>query len=445
MSNSIVFTNATLVTLGESCQVIPQGACWVDRGVIRALGPQQQIEDRLPPLARLDLGGRVLMPGLINAHDHLYSAFARGIALKDAAPENFLQVLQRLWWRLDAALDLDDVYLSGLLGFCEAVQRGVTCVIDHHASPACIEGSLARLGSACLEVGLRACLCYETTDRHGSRGAELGIQENLRFVRDCQASSHNLLSPALGLHASITVGPETLQKALRSWPEDVPVHVHVAEDGCDVEDSLQKYQRPPLQRLLDEGLQGRPVWAAHCIHLQSHELALLVDNDITVMHNPRSNLNNAVGCAPIKPMLEAGVAVALGTDGMSQDPAQDAQTLALIHKHQARHPQAFSFDDIYRVALLEPARLASQRFGHRMGALVEGAVADLAVFDYDPPTPLQSGNFLGHWLFGLSTAPCWGTWVDGRCVFFKGQVAGIDMGELKERCRRASEALWQRW
>ena len=445
LSNSIVFCNATLVTLGEDCQVIPQAACWVDQGVIRAFGPQDQLEGHLPPVARIDLGGRVLMPGQINAHDHLYSAFARGIALKDAPPENFLQILERLWWRLDAALNPEDVYLSGLLGFSEAVQRGTTCLVDHHASPNCIAGSLERLGTASLEVGLRACLCYETTDRHGAAGAALGIEENLRFFRHCQALGQKMLTPALGLHASITVGPETLKKALNSWPEEVPIHVHVAEDACDVEDSLRKYQRPPLQRLMEEGLKDRPTWAAHCIHLQPHELELLGCGNITVMHNPRSNLNNAVGCAPVKTMLEAGVAVALGTDGMSQDPSEDARTLAVIHKHQAGHPQAFGFDDIYRVALLEPARLASRRFGIPMGVIAKGAAGDFAVYDYDPPTSLHSGNFLGHWLFGLSTSPCWGTWVDGRCVYLKGQVAGIDLAELKERCRRASEALWQRW
>lgn len=442
MPNSLLFTNATLVTLGSPCRVVSDGACWVENGKIRAFGPQQEVLALAPPISRIDLQGRVLMPGQINAHNHIYSILARGIALKDEAPQNFLEILQRLWWRLDAALSSEDCYLSGALAFAEAVGRGVTTVIDHHASAGCIPGSLDRLAEAALQVGVRACLCYEVTDRHGPQGAREGIEENLRFAR---RSPHPRLAPALGLHASVTVSPETLRQALAAWPEDVPIHVHVAEDVCDTEDALKKYGKPPLQRLLEEGLASRPVWAAHCIHLQEHEYDLLTRHSIQVLHNPRSNMNNAVGCAQVARLLNSGLSVALGTDGMSQDPSQDSLTLALIHKHQAHHPQAFSFGQIYDVAFLQPARMASQRFGLRLGELAEGAEADLMVVDYDPPTPLTGDNFLGHWLFGMASAPCWGTWVEGECVYLRGQVAGIDFPQLKERCRRAAQDLWNRW
>ena len=445
MPGTLLFTNATIVTLGENPEVIRDGAVWVENGKIRGFGSSAEVLAQAPPLSRLDLQGRVLMPGQINSHDHLYSAFARGISLKEEAPANFLQILQRLWWRLDQALSSEDVYLSALLGFSEAVQRGVTTVVDHHASPACIDGSLDRLAEAGLQVGLRACLCYETTDRHGEVGARQGVLENLRFAGHCEAARDGRLSAALGLHASITVDPTTLQLALKEWPADVPIHVHVAEDMCDVEHSLKTYSRPPLQRLLEDGLKDRPVWAAHCIHLQDHEKELLARHHVTVMHNPRSNMNNAVGCAPVQELINLGVAVALGTDGMSQDPSEDARALAVIHKHQAGDPRGFEWNNIYRVAFLEPARLASQRFGRQLGQIAVGAEADLMVVDYDPPTPLSGGNFLGHWLFGMGTAPVWGTWVAGECVFFKGQVAGIDAADLKARCRVAAEKLWERW
>lgn len=445
MSGTLLLTNATIITLGLRPQVLADGALWIENGKIRAFGPSAQVLSQAPPISKLDLQGRVVMPGQINSHDHLYSALARGIALKDAAPNNFLEILQRLWWRLDQALSSEDVYLSALLGFSEAVQRGVTTVVDHHASPACIDGSLDHLAQAALQVGLRACLCYETTDRHGAAGAHQGIKENLRFWQHCQASQQGYLAAALGLHASITVDEVTLKLALKEWPEDVPVHVHVAEDLCDVEHSLKNYARPPLQRLLEDGLKDRPVWAAHCIHLQPQEKELLAKYKVTVMHNPRSNMNNAVGCAPVQEFLDLGVSVALGTDGMSQDPAEDSRALSLIHKHQAGNPQGFAWDNIYRVTFVEPSRLASARFGRKLGVIEEGAEADLMVLDYDPPTPLTGDNFLGHWLFALSSAPVWGTWVAGNCVFFNGQVAGVDMADMKLRCRLAAKKLWERW
>ena len=445
MPGTLLLTHATIVTLGDAPAVIHDGALWVEGGKIVDFGPTEKVLSRAPSLDRLDLQGRVLMPGQINAHNHLYSAFARGISLKDEQPANFLQVLELFWWRLDQALSSQDVYLSGLLGFSEAVSRGVTTVVDHHASPVCIEGSLDRLAEAALEVGLRACLCYETSDRHGEAGAHRGIQENLRFARHCDELRDARLSAALGLHASMTVDSATLRLALQQWPADLPIHVHVAEDLCDVEHSLKVYQRPPLQRLLEDGLKDRQVWAAHCIHLQKHEKELLARHGVTVLHNPRSNMNNAVGCAPVQEFLELGVRVALGTDGMSQDPAEDARTLALIHKHQARDPRAFTWDNVYRTAFVAPARLASERFGRQLGQIAVGAEADLMVLDYDPPTPLSGNNFLGHWLFGLASAPVWGTWVGGERVFFQGKVRGVDVADLRARCRMAAQELWQRW
>jgi putative selenium metabolism protein SsnA len=445
MPGTLLLTQATIVTLGETPEVIHDGALWVEEGKIQSFGPTEEVVTMAPSLARFDLQGRVLMPGQINAHNHLYSAFARGISLKDEQPANFRQILERLWWRMDQALSSRDVYLSGLLGFSEAVARGVTTVVDHHASPASIEGSLDRLAEAALEVGLRACLCYETSDRHGEAGARQGIQENLRFARHCERLRDARLSAALGLHASMTVDALTLGTALQQWPADLPIHVHVAEDLCDVEHSLKTYQRPPLQRLLEDGLKGHPVWAAHCIHLQPQEKELLARYGVTVLHNPRSNMNNAVGCAPVQEFLELGASVALGTDGMSQDPAEDARTLALIHKHQAGDPRGFAWENIYRTAFVAPARLASERFGRQLGQIAVGAEADLMVLDYDPPTPLSGENFLGHWLFGLSSAPVWGTWVAGDRVFFQGKVSGLDVADLRSRCRMAAQELWQRW
>lgn len=445
MPGTLLFTHATIVTLGDTPEVIHDGALWVEDGKVRGFGPTEEMVSAAASVARLDLQGRILMPGQINAHNHLYSAFARGIRLKDEQPANFLQILERLWWRLDRALSSEDVYLSSLLGFSEAVARGVTTVVDHHASPACIEGSLDRLAEAALAVGLRACLCYETSDRHGEAGAQQGIQENLRFAHHCERLRDGRLSAAFGLHASMTVDQNLLSRALQQWPTDIPVHVHVAEDICDVEHSLKTYQRPPLQRILEDGLQDRPVWAAHCIHLEQYEKELLARHGVTVLHNPRSNMNNAVGCAPVQELLDLGVAVALGTDGMSQDPAEDARALALIHKHQAGDPRGFQWSNIYRVAFVAPAQLASERFGRQLGQIAVGAEADLMVLDYDPPTPLSGDNFLGHWLFGMGTAPVWGTWVAGDRVFFQGKVSGVDVADLRARCRMAAQELWQRW
>jgi putative selenium metabolism protein SsnA len=434
-----------LVTFGETNAVHSKAAVVIEGGKVVEIGPKLELVAKYPNASVDDFPNCTIIPGKINSHDHLYSAFARGISLKDEAPNNFLEILERLWWRLDRALTLEDCYLSAKLCFAEAVRSGTTTIVDHHASPGAILGSLDQLARASQEVGLRGCFCYEVTDRNGEVGAQQGVDESLRFLERCKQEKNPLLSGALGLHASITVGPETLKKCLDGCSDDVYFHVHVAEDGCDVEHAHKTYGCGPLERLLREGLSERKVLAAHCIHLDAKEQALLKQHGITVLHNPRSNMNNAVGCAPVAKLNADGIRVCLGTDGMSQDPWQDLQALSLIHKHHAGHPQSFSYGDIHQVGIANPADLASELFGTRLGELSVGSAADIAILQYDPPTPLNAGNTLGHILFGMTYAPVRATICHGRFVYRNGSVIGVDEQELYAKCRENAEKLWQRW
>ncbi|MEW6282708.1 MAG: putative aminohydrolase SsnA [Candidatus Eremiobacterota bacterium] len=438
-----LLTGATLVTLGPANRVLANHAVLVDGERIARIGPGAELEAESPEVPRIDMRGMVVMPGHVNAHDHLYSALARGISMTGEPPQNFVQILERLWWRLDRALSEEDVYYSALLGFVEAVKRGTTTVIDHHASPGCIAGSLDRLAQAARQVGLRACLCYEVTDRNGPDGARAGIEENVRFLKACGTDGY--LAGAFGLHASFTVGPRTLEQCLSAAPPGAFFHVHVAEDGADVAHARENYGKPALQRLLDEGLKGHPVLAAHCIHLEESEYPLLAEHDVTVLHNPESNMNNAVGCAAVRRILGLGGMVALGTDGMTQDLFQEIKALPLAHRLVALHPQSFGYDEIYRLAYLNNPALAGRFFGRRVGVLEEGAAADLIALKYLPPTPLTGDNFIGHLIFGLGSAPVDTTVVGGRVLVRGGRMLSVDEDELAARCRELARRLWSRW
>ncbi|MCE7874558.1 putative aminohydrolase SsnA [bacterium CPR1] len=440
-----LLTNATVVTLGAGNRVLQGHGVLVDGAAVARLAPSQELEAAHRDIPHVDMRGMVVMPGNINAHDHLYSALARGIAMTGDPPQNFLQILERLWWRLDAALSEQDVYYSALLGFVEAVKRGTTTIIDHHASPGFIEGSLDALARAARQVGLRGCFCYEVTDRHGEEGAELGIQENLRFLERCRAEQDPYLRGAFGLHASFTVNPLALQRSLEHSPGGTFFHVHVAEDYADVVHSHENYKKPPLQRLLEEGLKDYPVLAAHCIHLEEPEYRFLESHDVTVLHNPESNMNNAVGVAQVRRILAGGGRLCLGTDGMTQDMFQEIKVLPLSHRQKAQHPQSFSYDEIYRVAYENNPALAERFFGLKLGRIEEGGPADLIALKYDPPTPFHDANFMGHLLFGLGSAPVDTTIIGGRVVVRNGQVSGVDEVELAARCRELAAALWSRW
>jgi len=233
-------------------------------------------------------------PGLVCAHHHLYSALARGMPAPPKTPTTFREILEQIWWRLDTALDLDMIRWSAMLGALEALEAGTTGIIDHHESPEAIEGSLSVIADACAEVGVRVLPAYGVTDRHGPDGARRGLEENERFIKERGRG-------LVGIHAAFTCTDETLQAAA-GLAEDlgVGVHVHVAE-GVDDADAPQRL----------EGLTRDDWLLIHCVHLPTdHTLRG------TIVHNPRSNLNNAVGYADPARFSNP---VALGTDGIGAD------------------------------------------------------------------------------------------------------------------------------
>jgi len=232
-------------------------------------------------------------PGLVCAHHHLYSALARGMPPPPGGPPaDFTQILERVWWRLDAALDLDLVRWSALLGAVEALEAGTTAIVDHHASPSAIDGSLDVIAEACAEVGVRVVCAYEVTDRHGPAGAAAGLAENERFLK---AGGRGLV----GAHACLTLSDATLEAVAGLAAErGVGVHVHVGEDASDA--GAAERLRP----------HATDAWLlAHCVHAGPPLPG-------TVAHNPRSNMNNGVGYARPARWAAAGNRVVLGSDGI---------------------------------------------------------------------------------------------------------------------------------
>src|SRR5262245_1388233 len=207
----MLITNATLVTWGATGRILENHALFIEGDRIFDLGPSSELRAKYPREPELDARGQYVMPGNICAHTHFYGAFARGMALPGDPPKDFPEILERLWWRLDKALTLDDVRYSALVCLIDAIKHGTTTLIDHHASPNAIEGSLDVIAGAVEEAGLRACLCYEVTDRDGPEKAKAGVAENLRFIKSAIPESQSTIAAIFGLHASLTLSDATLE------------------------------------------------------------------------------------------------------------------------------------------------------------------------------------------------------------------------------------------
>lgn len=442
----MLITHALLATLGTTPQRIEDGALRIQGETITDIGTTAELTRRYPDEERWDAGGQLVMPAAICGHTHFYGAFARGMAIPGTPPANFPQILESLWWRLDKALTLEDVRYSALVCLIDAIRHGTTTLIDHHASPNSIEGSLEVIAEAVTEAGLRASLCYEVTDRDGPRRARAGIEENIRFARSLTPERRRHLAASFGLHASLTLSGETLADGVAAARElDLGFHVHVAEDAADQEDSLRKSGKRVVHRLGDAGILGPKTIAVHCVHVDEGEIARLAETGTWVTHQPRSNMNNGVGVAPVEEMLAQGVQVALGNDGFSHNMFAEMKAAYLVHKLARRDPRAMPGDRVMHLAYENNAALARVFWPDlQLGELAPGAAADLVFINYHPTTPLTAGNLPWHLLFGVEASMITATVCAGRVLMRDRRLLTLDEETITARSRALAAEVWAR-
>jgi putative selenium metabolism protein SsnA len=438
----LLIGNGCVITRDPDKPIVENGAVATENDRIIEVGGFTALRGKYPQARLIDAHGGLIMPGLINAHMHFYSTYARGMMLDSVPPANFGEILERLWWRLDKVLTLQDVYYSAMVPILDCIKCGVTTVFDHHASPNCAEGSLSRIAEATTAAGLRACLCYEVSDRDGEAIAATGIRENAAFIRRCGQDSNPLLRALFGLHASLTLSDRTLERCAAGNP-GAGYHIHAAEGMEDVKDARQKYGCGVIERLHARGILGNNTIAAHCVHVSDAEMDLLAQTGTNVAHNPESNMGNAVGAAPVLEMTRRGVVLGMGTDGYTCDMFESLKAANCLHKHATGNPSA-AWGEPPQMLFETNAAIASRFFGAPLGVLKPGAFADAMVADYDPPTPLIRKNINSHMLFGLTGRAVETTVIGGRVVMQDRRLTELNEQEICAKSRELAAKLWQR-
>ncbi|MCX6044267.1 MAG: putative aminohydrolase SsnA [Chloroflexi bacterium] len=442
--------NATVITFDPENRIWTNGAVRIAGDAIDTVGDSADLLARYPDDEQWDAHGMLLMPGQICAHTHFYGAFARGLYLPGPPAKDFPEILDKLWWRLDKALDLVGVQSSAEVCLVDAIRNGTTTLIDHHASQRAIDGSLDVIAEAVEKSGLRAVLCYETTDRDGPAAAKAGIRENVRFMKrvdqaklgNPQSALRNRISATFGLHASLTLSDETLAACAA---ESGRFHIHVAEHPVDEYDSLQRAGQRAVERLHAFGITGNQSIMAHCIHIDSWEMALLKQTGTFVTHQPRSNMNNAVGAAEIVPMLRGGIPVCLGNDGFSNDMFAEMKVADLLQKLTHGDPRYLGADKVIQMAVLNNRQLGAVFFDKPIGLIAPGAYADLILLDYYPTTPLTPENLPWHLLFGVSGGHVHSTIAHGQVLMRNRALLTMDEAAMTARSRIVAAQTWERY
>lgn len=441
----MLITNGHVFTFDKTNREFTDGAVYWEGDTIVEVGTTAELAAKYPGAQRLDARGKIVMPGMLCGHTHFYGAFSRGMAIPGTPATNFMEILEKLWWKLDLALLWDDIRYSALICLVDAVRHGCTMLIDHHASPNAIDGSLDIIADAVKDTGLRASLCYEVTDRNGMDGARAGIAENVRFLKRCRKEKDPQLSASFGLHAAFTCSDETLEASVAAAEGlDTGYHIHVAEGKADQDLSLRQHNQRVVERLNRLGILGPKSIAVHCVHLDEYEKDILRETGTLVTHQPRSNMNNAVGLPDVAGMLARGIPVALGNDGFSNCMFDEMKTAYLVHKHNTQNPQAMPGDVVLQMAYPNNANLAKRFFPKPVGALAPGAFADIMLLDYAPPTPLSAGNLPWQILFGVDGAHVTHTIASGKVLMADKKLVTLDEEAIMAKARELAVNVWKR-
>jgi putative selenium metabolism protein SsnA len=443
MSNLLI-KNAYVVTFSGENPVLEDHGVLIENGKIKRIAPSADFADFDGKI--IDAGGKIVAPGFVCAHMHYYSTLVRGLG-KAAPSYNFNEVLENLWWRLDKKLNAQDNYYSAIIPMIDAIKKGTTTLIDHHASPFAVEGSLDVIAKAAKETGIRTSLCYELSDRDGKEIALAGIKENMDFIKRCEKENDEHLRAMFGLHASFTVGNETLERAVSEMQgHNTGFHVHTAEGLSDQEACLKEHGMRVVERFEKMGVLGEKSICVHCVHVDDNEMEILAKTNTPVVCNTQSNMNNAVGIPDIIKMNERGILVGLGTDAMTVNMLEEVRAAMWGQKYLHRDPSV-GFMEITSALTANNSEIADRQWnGFGLGKLVEGGAADVIVLDQFPPTELNGGTALGHLVFGFASATVDTTIVAGKVLMENKKLClDIDEKELNAKSRETAAKLWERF
>ena len=437
----LVIGNGKLFTRNDEMPFVENGAVAIEGTKIAAVGETEAIKKQYGDAEFIDAKGGVIMPAFINTHEHIYSAMARGLSIKGYNPKGFLDILDGQWWTIDRHLTLEQTKYSAVETLISCIRNGVTTVFDHHASFGQIGGSLFTIADVAKELGVRACLCYEISDRDGMDKARESVMENAEFIRYALKDDTDMIAGMMGMHAQFTISDATMELAAANKPDEVGYHIHVAEGIEELHDCLKKYGKRIVDRLMDFNILGEKTLLGHCIYINPHEMDLIKDTNTMVVHNPESNMGNACGCPPTMELVHRGILTGLGTDGYTHDMIESYKVANVLHKHHLCDANA-AWGEVPKMLFENNAAIANRYFKTPLGVLKEGAAGDVIVVDYNPPTQLDASNINGHILFGMTGRDVVTTVANGRVLMKDREIKVIDVEEAMAKCREESAKLW---
>jgi len=434
--------NGLIVTMDKDRRIIPEGSLAIENGRVVEIGRSIKLKEK--PEETIDAKGKIIMPGLICSHTHLYGMLLRGAPLKIEPPTDFSQILQRVWWPMDEAMTREDAYASALISCLEFIRTGTTFFADTFSGPNAMTGVLDRIAAAVEQAGIRGFTAFEATERRTHAEGARGVRENERFIKKVKKARSTKVRGMFSIHASFTVSDELLSyvRELASRYK-VPVTIHTSEGPADVYHNYEQFGKRTVERLRDVGLLASDVVLAHCVDVNDDELAMIKKANAKVAHNPMSNMLNAVGVAPVVKMLAMGISVGLGNDGYIFDEFENIRAAFLLQKVALRDPRVISPVEVLEMATIRGAELYGVE--NELGSLEPGKLADIIIVNPSTaPTPVRPESVLGHLVNTVSGRDVETVMVGGRAVMRDRRILTLDEHEVVKIARKSAEKLWQK-
>jgi len=438
----LVVKNGILVTMDGNRRILEDHAVAIEAGKVIEVDRTATLEKKYGRAEVIDGSGCIIMPGIVCSHSHLYGMLLRGASLNIEPPSDFTQILQRVWWPMDEAMNFEDAYASALIACLEFAKSGVTTFADTYSGPNSISGVLDHIARAVEEIGIRGFIAFEATERHSAEEGARGVEENVRFAETVKPGSK--ARPLFSIHASFTVSDPLIRRVKQlAQKHHAPITIHASEGLVDLHHNMENYGKRTVERLHDVGLLGPDVVLAHCVNLDEHEINLIAQTKTGIAHNPMSNMLNAVGVAPILKMLSRNVTVGLGNDGYIFDMFENMRTAYLLHRVNSRNPNAIDPYTILEMATRNGAALYGVQ--SQIGSIEPGKRADLILIRPSIlPTPLTTSSVVGHLINTVDGDDVETVIVDGKTIVKEKKLLTFDENKSQHIAQTAAAKLWDR-
>ena len=442
--DTILIKHGLVVTLDDQDRIFRDGTVVIEGNRITEVAPGSSIPDK-PGAKVIDATGKIVMPGMVSCHNHLYSAVVRSIPYSgfESPDFSFVSWMDRFWLPLlEDRVDQNIMFAGTRANVADHIRSGITTTTDTAEGSYALPGALGAVDKACMETGIRAVLSFETTGRISEENAAMGIVENVNHIKRCRSRSYDRISGRIGVHTTYTCPTELLQEVKKTSDElGVGYMMHHLDDRWHHFDTCRRFGKRPTRYLADIGFLSPNLILFHCSYIdQWQDPQIFKQFDVKVAHNAESNAIFSFWPDMLH-LLREGVTVGLGTDGQTFNYFEVMRTAQMIHRIKYENPELMNDNQVLRMATRDAARALQME--DQIGSLEPGKKADILLLADRSTVPLFEVNVKNYIVGTCERVDVETVLIDGEVILQDGKFVKFDEKEVQAKSKEEAVRLWK--